>query len=119
MESTGGLAVGAAVAVTEVAPSATPVLATANSTAAKVNSAQVEGRAFLKMLKTPSSISRTTMLPLRKFRAESPGAERQAVFAGLQIVEMGGLEPPTPYMRSDSGAKLVPAKKPGKSRKKQ
>jgi hypothetical protein len=35
----------------------------------------------------------------------------------FSLVEMGGLEPPTPYMRSDSGAKLASKKKPRKRRK--
>jgi hypothetical protein len=33
------------------------------------------------------------------------------------LVEMGGLEPPTPYMRSDSGAKDASTKKARKRRK--
>src|ERR1700722_1229229 len=35
----------------------------------------------------------------------------------FQMVEMGGLEPPTPYMRSDSGPKDASTKKARKRRK--
>jgi hypothetical protein len=59
------------------------------------------------VLKTPAS-------RLEKSNLDS---KKNCEIDAFSMVEMGGLEPPTPYMRSDSGAKDASTKKARKRRK--